>query len=451
MATTRLTDDLLVGQDWQARLDELRRRHRVPGCQVGLMTVDGDLRVLASGLAGVDTGVETTADTLFHYGSIGKLWTATLVLQLVDDGLLDLDTPVVEVLPGFTLATPEYAERITVRHLLVHTSGIDGDLFTDTGPGDDCLEKYVASLATAASVTEPGGPLSYCNSGFVVAGRVVEVLRGSTWDDALAERIYEPLGLTHVLTLPNDAPLFRTAIGHGLDDDVLRQVPHWQSPRSNGPAGSVSGTAGELLRFAVAHLRDGEGLNGGRVLSPGSARLMREKQVDLSRRLTTYDGWGLGWMLSDWNGARVVHHGGATDGQIAQLRTFPELGLALCALTNADHGAALVEAVEAELLPELGLAPGRPVVDPDAAGADVSSVLGRYESRLLSCELENRSGSLTLRVSVQGQAPGDPVPVTPLGGDRFEVEFRGTRHEFAHLVHDGREFLHLSRLLERTV
>ncbi|MEU6148965.1 serine hydrolase domain-containing protein [Actinosynnema sp. NPDC047251] len=449
MGTMTLAEDLLVGAGWQQRLDGLRERHGVPGCQVGLMTADGDLRVLASGLAGVGTGVPVTPETLFHYGSAGKVWTATLVLQLVDDGLLDLDTPVVDVLPGFTLATPGYAERITVRHLLTHTSGIDGDLFTDTGPGDDCLDRYVASLAGATSVTEPGGPLSYCNSGFVVAGRIVEVLRGQTWDEAVAERIARPLGLTHVLTLPHDAPLFRTAVGHLVDGDRVRQVPHWQSPRSVGPAGSVTGTAGDLLRFAVAHLRDGEGVDGGRVLSPGSARLMRDKHVDLSHLLSTYDGWGLGWMLSDWHGVRVVHHGGNTDGQIAQLRTFPELGLALCVLTNSEHGSALTDAVEAELGPELGLTPGLPVPDPDAADADVTAVLGRYESTLMVFELEGGPGSLAARFSVKGQERGAPIPVTPLGGDRFEVEFNGARREFARLVHDGREFVHLVRLIER--
>ena len=84
-----------------------------------------------------------TTDSVFQIGSITKVWTATVVMQLVDEGLLDLDAPVVEVLPELRLADPDVTKQVTMRHLLTHTSGIDGDVFTDTGRGDDCLEKYV--------------------------------------------------------------------------------------------------------------------------------------------------------------------------------------------------------------------------------------------------------------------------------------------------------------------
>ena len=94
-----------------------------------------------------DTGVEATTDSVFQIGSITKVWTATVAMQLVDEGLLDLDAPVADVLPELRLADPDVAKRVTMRHLLTHTSGIDGDVFTDTGRGDDCLEKYVAQLA----------------------------------------------------------------------------------------------------------------------------------------------------------------------------------------------------------------------------------------------------------------------------------------------------------------
>ena len=73
------------------------------------------------------------------------MWTATVVMQLVDEGLLDLDAPIVEVLPELRLADPDVTKRVTMRHLLTHTSGIDGDVFTDTGRGDDCLERYVGA------------------------------------------------------------------------------------------------------------------------------------------------------------------------------------------------------------------------------------------------------------------------------------------------------------------
>ena len=113
-------------------------------------------------------------------------------MQLVDEGLLDLDTPVVEVLPELRLADPDVTKQVTMRHLLTHTSGIDGDVFTDTGRGDDCLEKYVDLLADAAQNHPLGATWSYCNSGFSLLGRVIEKLTGKTWDAGDARAAVHP-------------------------------------------------------------------------------------------------------------------------------------------------------------------------------------------------------------------------------------------------------------------
>ena len=155
-----------------------------------------------------------TADSLFQIGSITKVWTATVVMQLVDEGLLELDTPVVEVLPELRLSDPDVTKSVTIRHLLTHTSGIDGDVFTDTGRGDDCLEKYVDLLAEAGQNHPLGATWSYCNSGFSLLGRVIEKLTGTTWDPALRDRLFTPLGLTRTVTLPEEALLHSAAVGH---------------------------------------------------------------------------------------------------------------------------------------------------------------------------------------------------------------------------------------------
>ena len=110
----------------------------------------------AYGYANFPAKIEATTDTLFQIGSISKVWTATLAMQLVDEGMLDLDAPVAEVLPELRLADREVAKTVTMRHLLDHTSGIDGDVFTDTGRGDDCVEKYVALLSRAEAEPPAG-------------------------------------------------------------------------------------------------------------------------------------------------------------------------------------------------------------------------------------------------------------------------------------------------------
>ena len=133
----------------------LAERHKVPGAALGILRTGAGRRrpdevvEAAYGYANFPARIEATTDTLFQIGSMSKVWTATMAMQLVDEGKLDLDAPVADVLPELRLADAEVAKTVTVRHLLNHTSGIDGDVFTDTGRGDDCVEKYVALLAGA--------------------------------------------------------------------------------------------------------------------------------------------------------------------------------------------------------------------------------------------------------------------------------------------------------------
>ncbi|MEU0486390.1 serine hydrolase domain-containing protein, partial [Streptosporangium sp. NPDC006013] len=128
-------------ENLRERFDEAARRHGVPGAALAVWA-GGELVEVATGVVNRNTGVETTTDSVFQVGSTTKVWTAALVMQLVDEGLVELDRPVRDYLPEFAVA--DGAEKaITVRHLLTHTGGFDGDLFEDTGRGDDCLDRYV--------------------------------------------------------------------------------------------------------------------------------------------------------------------------------------------------------------------------------------------------------------------------------------------------------------------
>src|SRR5580658_4942321 len=198
---------------WTTRLAELARQTRVPGAVIGIWA-DGQEILAASGVLNRATRVRVSVDSLFQVGSITKLWTATMIMQLIDEGLLSLDTTVAEALPGVRLGAADLGDQVTVAHLLTHTSGIDGDIFTDTGRGDDCVERYVGLLERARSAFPPGGGYSYCNSGWVVLGRIIEVLDGRSWDESLRERLCEPLELARTVTLPEEAILHRAAVGH---------------------------------------------------------------------------------------------------------------------------------------------------------------------------------------------------------------------------------------------
>jgi dipeptidyl aminopeptidase/acylaminoacyl peptidase len=369
---------------WRRRLAALAERHHVPGATLGVLRVhsgaDDELAEVAHGVLNVDTGVAATADSVFQIGSITKVFTATAVLQLVDEGLLDLDAPIVEALPELRLADAQTAKQVTMRHLLTHTSGIDGDVFADTGRGDDCLERYVALLADVAQNHPLGATWSYCNAGFVLAGRVLEKLMGRTWDAVVRERLFTPLGLTRTGTLPEEALLHRAAIGHsGLEEPA--PVPVWSLPRAMGPAGLVNASVGDVLRFARLHLTGGLAPDGTRLLSEASAAAMTECHAELPDKYTLGDSWGLGWIRYDWDGRQLIGHDGNTVGQSAFLRLLPEAGLAIALLVNGGNTRDFSDELLRELFAELaGVELPRPLRPPAApATVDVAPYVGTYE------------------------------------------------------------------------
>ncbi len=391
---------------WQRRLGEIAERHRVPGATLGILRFNPDgedeLVEAAYGLLNKETGVETTTDSVFQIGSITKVWTATVAMQLVDEGKVDLDAPVADVLPELTLADEDVAKQVTLRQLLTHTSGIDGDIFTDTGRGDDAVEKYVAQLADAGQNHPIGATWSYCNSGYTIVGRVIEKLTEGTWDAAMGERLFTPLGLQHTGTLPEEALLHRAAMGHIGDDND--RAPTWVLPRSAGPAGLINSTVADVLAFARMHLAGGVAADGTRVLSEESAAAMTEHQADVPDKHTLGDSWGLGWIRFDWNGRRLIGHDGNTLGQAAYLKLFPDEGLAVTLLTNGGSGHDLYVELYREIFAELADLempdPLKPPAEP--VEVDVDSHVGTYERASVKIEVLNDGDGPLLRTTVTG-------------------------------------------------
>ncbi|MGW3966765.1 serine hydrolase domain-containing protein [Amycolatopsis sp. NPDC005003] len=366
------------------RLPALLAEHHVPGAAVAVYA-GGEIADHAAGVLNTGTGVEADVDSLFQIGSITKVWTATLAMQLVDDGRLDLDQPVRKYLPEFVLGDEDAAARITVRQLMCHTAGFEGDIFTDTGRGADCIEKYVATLGDVPQLFAPGEMFSYNNAAFCVLGRLVEVLRGKTYDECLQDHLFTPLGLTHAAPSPYEAIRFRAALGHLTSSPGADPEPAgiWALAASNAPAGSMLAMRPrDLVTFAAMHLRDGEGPDGTRVLSAESARAMRDRLVELPDLGLFGDAWGLGWSLFDAPGGAVVGHDGSTIGQSAFLRVAPEHGVAVALLTNGGDPIAVYTEVFGHVLRELaGIElPVPPVPDPAAPRVDASRYVGEYSS-----------------------------------------------------------------------
>ncbi|MCP2249125.1 serine hydrolase domain-containing protein [Lentzea aerocolonigenes] len=347
-------------------LQELIDEHGVVGAQVAVLH-NGEIVDIAAGVLNNVTREPVTSDAIFQIGSITKIWTATLVQELVNEGLLDLDRPVRDVVPEFRLADEQAARVITPRQLLSHTAGFEGDLYHDTGNGDDMLVKYIERMADTAQTTPPGALYVYCNAGYVVLGRIVEVLRGKPFNTVLRERLIERLGLP-AATRHTEYDGHTCASGHvGAELKPTEE----KTPEGDSPAGSVLAmSARDLLAFVRMHLDTTE------------FDAMRETQVVLPD--LGYGGrQGLGWMLHEYDGGITgLGHTGQTPGFQSSLRVVPERGLAIAVLTNGGAPAPVMRAVHEKVLGELAniSLPTRPEPPAVPVPVDVEKVAGVYRA-----------------------------------------------------------------------
>lgn len=420
--------------DLRATVEAELERWDVPGMALGILA-EGESEVLAFGSASDETHTPIFPETIFQIGSITKVFTATLVMQLVEDGRVDLDTPVVRYLPELRLGDMKALHAITPRMLLGHVGGFFGDLFTDTGIGDDALARFIAGFGTLAQITPPGTLFSYCNTGFAIAGLLIERLRGAPFEQVARERLFEPLGMERTFLFPHEAITYPLAIGHntlpGQERQIARRYP---LPRASNPAGGILSTAGDLLRFARAHLNDGE-LDGRRILGPESARLMRMLQYPAG---SFADAYGIGWMLRTIDGTTVAGHGGSTNGFRAQLSLVPEHGVAVAMLTNGSRGNAVNHAVERFVLARYaGLTftePPRVALPPE----QLARFAGRYERPLNRIDVAVAGDALTIAQETESALNGQravfpPVRAEAIAPDRFlivEGESAGETVEF---------------------
>lgn len=335
-------------------------RWNVPGIAVAVLH-HASIESTSAGLASLTVKRPVTDDTIFQIGSISKVFTATLVMQLVEEGLLDLDEPVIAYVPDLPLADIAAREAITLRHLLSHGAGFEGDRFIGYGRGDDALARSIAAFDTLRQWTAPGELFSYNNAGFYLTGRIVENVTGTTFEAAITERLFTPLGLKTAIFFAEDAIGLDHAVGHRMQ---RREAGHtiaegYTLPRHVNAAGGIIASTKELLRFARLHIGDGE-IDGRRLISAQSARAMRVPRLDAGPGRGSY---GIGWAIRDADGFRIVSHGGATRGFRAQLTVVPERSFAIAILTNGEPGSRAIQEIESWALREyLGYSAPEPEV-----------------------------------------------------------------------------------------
>lgn len=363
-------------------------QHNIPGLSLAVWS-NNQLHLAAAGVLNHSTGVEATEESIFQIGSITKVFTACLVMQLVDEGKVDLDAPVKSYLHDFRIANAEATKKITVRQLLNHTNGIAGDFFPDDHNQEgNLIARYLDRCNLLPLVHPVGEMYSYSNSAFAIAGRLVEVVRGISWYQAMQDYIYKPLNMQHAIADPKDCIRYRTAMGHVFDgDNIDRWVLPEQPYLSLGlaPVGSTpTMSAANLILFARAHLDKGVNAEGEHWLSANAISAMQTPQIALPRLSLINDkSIGLGWGLDHYHqmGLQTFGHAGATNGFLSMLQILPEQSAAYAILMNGFRKTAM-DAINSDLLQALS---GARFQEPKVAEspfdrAQVESLAGRYES-----------------------------------------------------------------------
>lgn len=324
---------------------EQMERWQVPGVSIGIFDGD-DVEFAGFGITNIETGQPVAPETLFQIGSISKIFTATLAVSLAGEGLLDFDVPVTTYVPELVLADANAREQITIRHLLTHRAGFYGDRFEDQGSGDDALEKAILALRDLPQQTAVGELYTYCNAGFDLIGRAIENVLGQTFESAMRERVFDPLGLERTTYFASDAIRHSVAVGHEVGGEDGQSVADpWPMPRRSNPAGGVISNAPELIRFAVMHLRNGA-IGDRQVISKECGRAMRQIQAEADYG----NARGLAWVVRSIGNLQVIEHGGGTNGFLTRLILIPEKQYAITVMTNGEHGSQLHGAVTAKAI-----------------------------------------------------------------------------------------------------
>ncbi|MFF4432492.1 serine hydrolase domain-containing protein [Streptomyces sp. NPDC001513] len=420
----------------------------IPGVAVGVWA-DGRASYACHGVTSVANPLPVDERTLFVLGSVTKTYTATVLMRLVAEGRVELDAPVRRYLPELVLADERAAAQITVMQLLNHTAGLDWNLVTDTGEGDDALEGFVAELASLPLIGEPGARPSYSQAGFNLLGRIVEKVTGLTYEQAVTRLVFEPMGLSDSLFFAGDVVTRRFAVGHNPDGDGRPSVSGmWKGKRCDNPGGGLVSSVADQLRAARFHLGDGLGEGGGRILPAGLLARMREPSVEL-RGSTLGDAFGLGWFLRDVDGVRTVGHGGSVDGQFSELLFVPGHDLAVVSLANHANGYLFNQAVVRWALEHcLGVVDRDPEPLPyDPARAP--ELAGRYENDAMALVIAADGTGLTLEVGIKPEIraaaesempadyPAESMGLLPGEGDEYIVTSGGLKGQRGFFTRDA--------------
>ncbi len=394
-------------KDVDSVVTDLMKLYNVPGVALAVVQ-DGKVTYTKGyGVRSTETNAPVTEGTLFGIGSVTKSFTALDVMQLVEQGKLDLDMPIIKYLPDFKLSDPEATKTLTLRHLMSHTSGLprsESWLFSKTPL---TRKQVIDGMANINLSAQPGKLWQYNNQNFLLAGYIAETISGLSWEDYTQKYVFDPLGMK---TANFDSAVSQKtadyAVGHALD--MLKgmvPIPFSTKLGAIAPAGAINASVRDMAQYALFQLGNGS-VNGQQIVSEKNLTTMHTQQIAIGGAdsaatpaatksaamaattaattvataqvtpaatmiatqsasetpfVTSY-GYGLAWFTETYREMPVVEHGGNIDGFSANVLLAPSAKTGIVVLTNQDIS--LFPQVASWKLLEvvLGLKPGDDVI-----------------------------------------------------------------------------------------
>lgn len=333
----------------EAVLREMKQA-RIPGVGIVVLQDGKIVKEQGYGLANIEHQVSVAPETVFQSGSVGKMFTAALVMLLAEDGKLKLD----DLVSRHLAHTPKAWEAITIRHLLTHTSGL-GDPYARLDFRKDYSdEELIALEATIPMLSAPGERWAYSNMGYHLLGFICNKVGGKFYGDQLRERIFAPLGMSTRIISESDIVPHRAA-GYELVNGVLKNQS-WVAPRLNTTAdGSLYLTAHDLALWDLA-------ISGDKVLSE---KIKTASWTPVKLNDGTTANYGYGWALDPVNGHRTISHSGAWQGFKTMMSRFVDDKLTVIVLANSASArpGKLVNLVASAYVPSLEIAVAKAIAD----------------------------------------------------------------------------------------
>ncbi len=393
------------------------------GFAVAVVKKDQVIFSLGKGWRDVERKLPVTPQTVFAIGSCTKAFTASLIGQLGQEGLVSLDQPVRTYLPELRFFSEDLTEHVTLRDLMCHRTGLprhDLSWYYFRTPSRDSLLQRIAYMEPTAGLRQKW---QYNNFMFLLQGMVAERLRHQSWEDLIRSRFFQPLGMTHsCLSIEELQRSAEPAVGYEVGPDSLPLKMNYYPIGAMGPAGSINSTVEDMAQWLMTWIAQGK-YQGKEILPAGYVTEAMSPQMVIPGGLPSrespdlyFANYGFGWFLSSYRGHYRVEHGGNIDGFSASVCFFPSDSLGIVVLSNQNNSQ--VPSVVRNLLADRLL--HLPYID--------------WQTRLKSAY--NQAVNQGREAQQSKVSPGMPAPATHKP-EEYEGSFRHAAYGTAEVYRNG--------------